>query len=104
MASKKKVTSKRDTRTVEEKIAAIVWPCGIEDAALYCRMTVANIKYHYHIAGDLKGRRVGHTLLFTQADLDSFLANKRAPGRPPLGYGDGMIDPDTGKRVFAIPV
>lgn len=65
-----------------------VWPIGIKDAASYCGMTEAAIKYHIYVSKDLKPRLVGHSFLFERDVLDQFLAQKRKPGRPTL-------EPDT---------
>lgn len=53
-----------------------------EQAAEYCQMSVAAIKYHIHRAKDLKGQLIGNSYIFTRDDLDSFLKNKREQGRP----------------------
>ena len=76
MAANKKATSKQQTES------AYVWPVGIDQAAQYCGQSVANMKYHFYVAEDLKGRLIGHSLTFEQSDLDHFLAVKRRPGRP----------------------
>ncbi len=58
------------------------WPVGIEQAAEYCNLTVAALKYHLYVAKDLQGRLIGHSYIFEKDQLDQFLARKRAPGRP----------------------
>ncbi len=58
------------------------WPIGIDQAAEYCGLTVAALKYHLYVAKDLQGRLIGHSYIFEKEQLDAFLANKRAPGRP----------------------
>lgn len=55
-----------------------------EQAAEYCKMSIAAIKYHIHTSKTLKGELVGHSYIFTQAQLDTFLKNKREQGRPRL--------------------
>lgn len=71
----------------------IVFPCGIQDAANYCGLSVAALKYHVHIAGNLTPRKIGHTLVFDQAMLDTFKANRRAPGRPALADSAAPLAP-----------
>lgn len=52
-------------------------------AAEYLRLSVAAIKYHIHVAGNLTpDAKIGHSLVFTQATLDRFQENRRSPGRP----------------------
>lgn len=53
------------------------------EAAEYLDKTVASLKYHIHVAKTLKGQLVGHSLVFTQEELDRFKRNERPPGRPP---------------------
>lgn len=53
-----------------------------EEAARYLGKSVSAMKYHIHIRRTLKGRLIGKTLVFTQAELDEFKANLRRQGRP----------------------
>lgn len=52
------------------------------EAAEYLGLSLAAMKYHTHIAENLRPQKVGHSLVFTQAQLDEFLATRRKPGRP----------------------
>lgn len=80
MAASKKSTKSK----IEDTTPVYVWPVGIEDAAKYCKMSVAALKYHIYVAGDLAGRMIGHSITFEREVLDHFMANKRAPGRPAM--------------------
>ena len=56
---------------------------GIKDAAVYCKLAVRTLKYHIYESGELKAdANVGHSLVFTQATLDTFLKNRRPAHRP----------------------
>jgi hypothetical protein len=59
-------------------------PFGIELAAEYAGKSVATMKYHLYESGVLTGTLVGKTVVFTRADMDSFLERVKAPGRPAL--------------------
>jgi len=52
------------------------------EAATYLGLSVAAIKYHVHIARNIEPQRVGHSLVFTQEQLDEFKKTRRSPGRP----------------------
>lgn len=53
------------------------------EAARYLGLSVATVKYHIYQAKDLSpDTTIGRNLVFTQATLDAFAANKRSPGRP----------------------
>jgi hypothetical protein len=51
------------------------------EAAGYLGCGVQNVKYHYY-SGNLEGQVVGKTMVFTQGQLDAFVAKNRRPGRP----------------------
>lgn len=51
-------------------------------AATYLGLTVSTLKYHIHEAENIKPRKVGNSLVFTQQQLDEFQANRRPQGRP----------------------
>lgn len=84
MAANKKQTSKSKIEA-----PALVWPIGIVQAAEYCGMSVAALKYHIYEGSDgtgpqdLRGRMIGHSIVFEREELDRFMAGKRKPGRPP---------------------
>lgn len=63
---------------------AFVWPVGIAEAATYCGMSIAALKYHIYTSKQLAGRMIGHSIAFERATLDQFLAHKRQPGRPAM--------------------
>ena len=50
-------------------------------AAKYLGLSVAALKYHIY-NGNIKPQRIGNSLVFTQAQLDEFQANRRPQGRP----------------------
>lgn len=52
------------------------------EAAEYLGLSVSALKYHVHRAGNLRPRRVGNSLVFTQEQLDEFKRNRRPVGRP----------------------
>lgn len=56
-----------------------------KDAAAYLKVSVSDIKYHVHTAHTLHPQRIGHSLVFTQEELDRFNRDKRKPGRPTKG-------------------
>ncbi len=53
------------------------------EAAEYLGLSVAAIKYHVHTAHTLTPQKVGHSLVFSGHELDTFKSIKRSPGRPP---------------------
>lgn len=55
---------------------------GIQEAAEYIGISVAALKYHVHVSKTIKPRKIGHSLIFTQTQLDKFIANRRKVGRP----------------------
>ena len=66
---------------------------GIKDAAVYCKLAVRTLKYHIYESGELKAdANVGHSLVFTQATLDTFLKNRR-PAHRPKGSGLQVAPP-----------
>ena len=52
-----------------------------KEAAQELGMTVAGIWYHIQ-TGNIAPTKVGRTLVFTQAILDSFQATRKPAGRP----------------------
>lgn len=50
-------------------------------AAAHLGMGEAALKYHVY-QGNVKPQKVGHSLVFTQAQLDEFQSNRRPRGRP----------------------
>ena len=54
---------------------------GTKEAAEYLGLSVPTIKYHVK-QGNLTGQKVGHSLVFTRAELDRFKREKRPPHRP----------------------
>ena len=54
----------------------------MKGAARYCGLSLGAIRQHYFKTGDLHGIKKGHAIIFTQQQLDAFLAVKRKPGRP----------------------
>jgi excisionase family DNA binding protein len=54
-----------------------------EEAAEYLGISVAALKYHVHVAGNIDPMKIGRSLVFTKEQLDTFQEEKRAPGRPP---------------------
>lgn len=55
---------------------------GINEAAKYLGLSVSALKYHIFESKTLKPQKIGHSFIFTQAQLDEFKATKRSPGRP----------------------
>jgi hypothetical protein len=53
------------------------------EAAEYLGLSVAALKYHIHVAENIKGHLIGNSLMFTQEQLDEFKRTKRPQGRPP---------------------
>lgn len=58
----------------------------LREAAVYTGRHPQVLKYHYYRSGLLHGRKKGHTLLFTQTELDDYLKavaerleNRRSP-------------------------
>ena len=58
---------------------------GIHGAAKYLGISVAALKYHIHTSKTIAPARIGHSLVFTQDQLDQFKSNRRKPGRPRKG-------------------
>lgn len=54
-----------------------------QEAAEYLGVSVSDIKHHVYTAHTLHPTRIGHSLVFTQDELDRFNREKRKPGRPP---------------------
>lgn len=52
------------------------------EAAAYLGIGVSALKYHVYVAGNLTPRKVGHSLVFTQEQLDEFKASRKPQGRP----------------------
>ena len=50
-------------------------------AAAHLSLSVPALKYHIY-QGNVKPQKVGHSLVFTQAQLDEFQSNRRPRGRP----------------------
>jgi len=57
---------------------------GIAEAAEYLGLSISGLKHHLYPERNLCPIRVGEgrVLMFTQEMLDTFLANRRRPGRP----------------------
>lgn len=56
---------------------------GIQSAAQYCGVSVSALRKHIYKLGTLKAdTKIGKTLVFTQATLDQWQANRRPGGRP----------------------
>jgi|GEM_PF-4670647 len=53
-----------------------------EEAAKYLGISLSTMKYHIHVAGNLKGQLVGNSRVFAREELDTFKETKRGPGRP----------------------
>lgn len=51
-------------------------------AAEYLGLTESALKYHVYQGGNIKPQKIGHSLVFTQAQLDEFQSNRRPQGRP----------------------
>lgn len=51
------------------------------EAAQYLDLTESALKYHIY-QGNIKPQKVGHSLVFTQAQLDKFNKTRRPQGRP----------------------
>jgi len=52
-----------------------------KQAAAHLGLTESALKYHIY-RGHVKPQKVGHSLVFTQADLDEFKLTRRPRGRP----------------------
>jgi hypothetical protein len=50
-------------------------------AAAYLGFGVDALKYHLRV-GHLTPQKIGHSLVYTQEELDRFLLARRPPGRP----------------------
>ena len=56
---------------------------GIQSAAQYCECSVSTLRKHIYQLKTLKANaKIGKTLIFTQATLDSWQASRRKGGRP----------------------
>jgi len=56
---------------------------GIQSAATYCNVSVSTLRKHIYKLGTLKAdAKIGKTLIFTNATLDQWQANRRKGGRP----------------------
>ena len=53
-----------------------------KEAASELKMTVAGLWYHLQAGNIAPARKIGRTLVFTQAILDSFRATRKPAGRP----------------------
>jgi len=57
------------------------------EAAEYVGLSLSAFKYHIHIAENIKPfQKIGHSLAFTQSQLDEFQINRRPQGRPKKGH------------------
>ena len=54
------------------------------EAAEYLGISLSALKYHVHTVANLTPQKVGHSLVFTQEQLDQFQETRRGPGRPRL--------------------
>jgi len=54
---------------------------GTVQAAEHLGMSLPALKYHIY-KGHIQYRKIGHSLIFTQAQLDEFNRTRRPPGRP----------------------
>jgi len=52
-----------------------------KEAALYLGISVDALKYHIY-QGNITPQKVGHSLVFTQDELEHFKVNRRPQGRP----------------------
>lgn len=52
-----------------------------KQAAAHLGMGESALKYHIY-QGNIKPQKVGHSLVFTQEQLDEFKSNRRPRGRP----------------------
>jgi len=52
-----------------------------KEAARYLDLTESALKYHIY-QGNIKPQKVGHSLVFTQNQLNQFLQTHRPQGRP----------------------
>jgi hypothetical protein len=56
---------------------------GIQSAATYCNVSVSTLRKHiYQLKTLTPDQKIGKTLIFTQATLDQWQANRRPGGRP----------------------
>ena len=46
------------------------------EAAAYVGLSLQGFKYHIHVAKTIEGQLVGHSLVFTQEQLDEFRRNR----------------------------
>jgi len=60
---------------------------GTAEAAEYVGLSLSAFKYHIHIAKTIKPfQKIGHSLAFTQDQLDEFQIARRPQGRPKKGH------------------
>lgn len=56
---------------------------GIATAAQYCGVSISALRKHIYKLGTLKpDAKIGKTLIFTQATLEDWQANRKPSGRP----------------------
>lgn len=56
---------------------------GTVEAAEYCGLTVAGLKWHIYVRKNLvPDLKVGQALVFRQSTLDAFNESRPKPGRP----------------------
>lgn len=53
-----------------------------KEAAAYLGIAVSTMKKYVHVEKRIQGHKVGHSLVFTQDELDEFDASRRKVGRP----------------------
>ena len=53
----------------------------VEQAAEYLGLSRRTVKYHLYESGYLSGKTLGHTIIFTREELDTFKARNLKPGR-----------------------
>lgn len=54
---------------------------SLKEAAEYLGLKPETVRYHVYHSGYLKGQKVGHSLVFTQDELDRFKQSVPRPGR-----------------------
>ena len=54
---------------------------SLKEAAAYLGLKPETVRYHVYYSGYLKGQKVGHSLVFTQEELDRFKQTVPRPGR-----------------------
>jgi hypothetical protein len=50
------------------------------EAAAYLGVTEAAVRKHIYVTGELVGRKIGHSLVFSRDELDQFATQERRPG------------------------